>query len=57
LQGVNLVLEIDRGYHFEAAQPVKDIERQQLLENKGLRFLRFADDEVKKGIDIVLLIN
>lgn len=51
---LNLVLEVDGGYHFEAAQLLKDKERQQLLEVKGLRFLRFADDEVKKDIEVVL---
>ena len=49
---LNLVIEVDGGYHYEAEQLVKDKERQKLLEEMGLYFLRFHDDEVKKVRDI-----
>ena len=51
---LNLVIEVDGGYHYEEEQIIKDKERQQLLEGMGLNFLRFHDDEIKKDMDIVL---
>ena len=49
-----LVIEIDGAYHFEPDQRVKDMKRQQLLEQMGLRFLRFNEQEVRKDMDMVL---
>jgi len=51
---LNLVIEVDGGYHEEESQKIKDSERQQVLEEIGLNFLRFAEKEVKKNIDSVL---
>ena len=51
---LNLVIEVDGAYHFEAAQIIKDKERQQILEEMGLHFLRFHDEEIRKDIDVVL---
>jgi very-short-patch-repair endonuclease len=51
---LNLVIEIDGAYHFEPKQRVKDAERQKLLEEMGLYFLRFTDQEVRKDMDFVL---
>lgn len=51
---LNLVIEIDGGYHEEEVQKIKDYERQQVLEEMGLSFLRFSEKEVKKNIDKVL---
>ncbi len=51
---LNLVIEVDGGYHFEEEQKVKDRERQILLESMGLHFLRFHDEQVRKDMDIVL---
>lgn len=51
---LNLVIEVDGGYHFEEKQKVKDKERQILLEGMGLHFLRFHDEQVRKDMDIVL---
>ena len=51
---LNLVIEVDGGYHEEEAQKIKDSERQQVLEEIGLNFLRFAEKEVRKNIDSVL---
>jgi very-short-patch-repair endonuclease len=51
---LNLVIEVDGGYHGEDVQKIKDNERQHLLEEMGLNFLRFTDKEVRKNIDNVL---
>jgi very-short-patch-repair endonuclease len=51
---LKLVIEIDGGYHEEEAQKIKDHERQQVLEEMELNFLRFPDKEVRKNIDGVL---
>lgn len=45
---LNLVIEVDGGYHFEKEQKIRDQKRQQLLEEMGLNFLRFHDEEVRK---------
>ena len=51
---LNLVIEVDGGYHFEDGQQILDKERQQLLEAMGLSFLRFHDEEIKKDMDRVI---
>jgi len=51
---LNLVIEVDGGYHEEEEQKIKDSDRQQVLEEIGLNFLRFAEKEVRKNIDSVL---
>jgi very-short-patch-repair endonuclease len=51
---LNLVIEIDGGYHEEALQKIKDIDRQQALEEMGLSFLRFSDREGRNNINKVL---
>ena len=51
---LNLVIEIDGSYHFEAEQKVKDNERQKLLEEMGLNFLRFSEQQVRKDMEMVL---
>ena len=51
---LKLVLEIDGTYHFEEEQKVKDNERQKLLEELGLYFLRFSEQQVRKDMDTVL---
>ena len=51
---LHLVIEVDGGYHFEPGQLVKDKERQSILEDMGLRFLRFEEMQVRKDMDVVL---
>ena len=51
---LNLVIEVDGGYHEEEVQKIKDSERQHVLEEMGLHFLRFTDKEVRKNIDNIL---
>jgi very-short-patch-repair endonuclease len=51
---LELVIEVDGGYHLGAAQQVKDQERQSVLEDMGLQFLRFEDEQVRKDMHVVL---
>jgi very-short-patch-repair endonuclease len=51
---VNLVIEVDGGYHFKDEQKILDKERQTILEKMGLNFLRFHDEEIKKDMPQVL---
>jgi very-short-patch-repair endonuclease len=51
---LKLVIEIDGTYHFEPEQRVKDVKRQKLLEEMGLNFLRFSEQQVRKDMDLVL---
>ena len=51
---LSLVIEIDGTYHFEPEQRVKDSIRQKLLEEMGLHFLRFSEQQVRKDMDMVL---
>ncbi len=50
---LNLVIEIDGVSHDSKVE--KDITRQQMLESKGVQFLRFADKDVRYNLDSVLL--
>jgi very-short-patch-repair endonuclease len=52
---LNLVIEVDGGYHNGTLQLIKDKERQQILESMGLNFLRFTDEQVRKDMEIVLV--
>ena len=47
-----LAIEIDGESHSEKAD--QDAERQKILEESGVQFLRFADNEVKKNIEGVV---
>ncbi len=51
---LHLVIEVDGGYHFEEEQKIKDTERQKILEEMNLNFLRFHDEEIRKDMDTVL---
>ncbi len=51
---LNLVIEVDGGYHNEPAQIIKDKERQQILESMNLNFLRFSEQQVRKDIELVI---
>ncbi|RYF85789.1 MAG: DUF559 domain-containing protein [Chitinophagaceae bacterium] len=51
---LRLVIEVNGGYHFEEQQQLKDKERQSILEDLGLYFLRFEDEQVRKDMDVVL---
>ena len=51
---LNLVIEVDGEYHNEAAQVIKDEERQHILESLNLNFLRFSEQQVRKDMEMVL---
>jgi very-short-patch-repair endonuclease len=51
---LHLVIKVDGGYHLGAAQQVKDKERQSVLEDMGLHFLRLEDEQVRKDTAAVL---
>jgi very-short-patch-repair endonuclease len=51
---LNLVIEVDGGYHNREEQKIKDRERQGILEAMGLDFLRFQNEEIKKDLDVVV---
>jgi very-short-patch-repair endonuclease len=53
-KSLNLVIEVDGGYHCEETQMIKDTERQRILETHRLNFLRFHDEEVQKDMPDVL---
>ncbi len=53
---LNLVIEIDGNSHQMPDTYLKDDERQKVLEQMGLNFLRFDDLEIKKQMPSVLRI-
>ncbi|OEK01201.1 DNA methylase [Roseivirga sp. 4D4] len=53
---LNLVIEVDGASHFIGDAPIRDKERQDILENMGLQFLRFDDMDVKVNMSGVIRI-
>ncbi len=51
---LNLVIKVDGEIHFIGDHPLKDKERQQILEGLGLSFLRFEDRDVRYNLDFVI---
>ena len=51
---LNLVIEVDGESHFVGDAPIRDRERQDILERMGLSFLRFDDMDVKMNISFVI---
>ena len=49
-----LIVEVDGGIHLEPVQRQQDRERQFELEEKGLSFLRFTNEEVTISLDSVV---
>ena len=49
-----LSIELDGGYHNEDIQQIKDKQRMEWLESRGYRVLRFSNEELFNGIDVVL---
>jgi very-short-patch-repair endonuclease len=47
---LQLAIEVDGGYHFEDEMLKKDAIRQERLEELGVTFLRFTNDEVKRNL-------
>ena len=51
---LDLVLEVDGDSHDSELAQLKDAERQKVLEEMGLSFLRFDDLDVKHNMAFVL---
>ena len=49
-----LIVEVDGGYHSEYEQIEKDVHRTERLEHLGFYVLRFSNEEVLTGIEMVL---
>jgi len=49
-----LAIEVDGGYHDAGTQKKRDAERTTLLETKGIRVIRFRNEEVLKETERVL---
>jgi len=52
---LNLVIEVDGDSHHIEEAELKDAERQKVLEELGLYFLRYDDLQVKNEMHLVLL--
>jgi tetratricopeptide (TPR) repeat protein len=48
-------VELDGGRHAEARQAARDVERREFLESRGIRVLRFWDNEVLQNLEGVLM--
>lgn len=49
-----LAIEVDGDTHFLNGKPERDRERQIFIENSGIRFLRFTNNDIYKNLDGVL---
>ena len=49
-----LIVEIDGGYHREEAQKMEDAIRQEYLEQKGYKVIRFSNEEIICDTDRVI---
>ena len=50
----SLVIEIDADSHADAAQIVKDKQREKYLQSLGLRVIRYINNDIVKNLDGVL---
>ena len=53
---LKLIIEVDGTVHENKECQQSDAERQQDLESKGIRFLRFTNTEVEKHLENAILI-
>ena len=51
---LQLIIEVDGGYHYRENQPVSDEERTQYLEEKGFHVIRFTNDEIIGDVNHVI---
>jgi len=49
-----LIIELDGGYHSLPEQQIRDEQRTADLQEKGYRVIRFTNEELFNGIDLVL---
>ncbi|MBI4429844.1 MAG: endonuclease domain-containing protein [Ignavibacteriales bacterium] len=50
-----VAIEIDGESHFVGGAPREDAERQRWIEQFGVRFIRFTNDEIRGNLDGVLM--
>jgi len=51
---LKLVIEVDGSIHLEDDAKRRDEERQRLLENEGLTFLRFSNEQIVSNLEGVI---
>lgn len=49
-----LAIEVDGNSHINTETQIKDIKRQEILENIGVKFIRFNDLDIKKNMNDVI---
>ena len=49
-----LIIELDGGYHSLPEQQISDEQRTANLQERGYRVIRFTNEELFNGIDLVL---
>lgn len=52
---LKLAIEVDGDSHFRLGAQERDTERQKIIEQYGVRFLRFTNNDVRRNLDGVLL--
>lgn len=53
-KALGLVIEVDGGSHQFDNVMVNDIERQEILESRDLKFLRFSEQQVRNDMNQVI---
>lgn len=53
-KALGLVIEVDGGSHQFDNVMVNDIDRQEILESRDLKFLRFSEQQVRNDMDQVI---
>ena len=51
---LKLIIEVDGSVHTDNEVIAKDIERQTFLEENGIHFLRFTNNDVERHLDLVI---
>jgi very-short-patch-repair endonuclease len=51
---LNLVIEVDGGIHKDPQQKEIDIARQEIINDLGIKVLRFTNEEILTNIDYVI---
>jgi very-short-patch-repair endonuclease len=51
---LHLAIEVDGGSHDHPEVAVNDLQRQNEIEDFGIRFLRFEEKEIRRDIDAVV---
>ena len=51
---LRLAIEIDGGIHDDPQQKERDISREEIINNLGIKILRFTNEEIFTNIDLVI---